>query len=544
MACDLPRPSLVERDLGSGLQGLCRWRDPDSNRGHHDFQSCALPTELSRRGAERVAPHAGPGGPTFRAMGRRIGALIAIAVVAFAALAVVLAKNSGKDDSTPKTKQSDTRAEALAYAPKASPALVGVDTGSPQASLVLGALVSRATGGALTANDISPLLGNEAVVALLDPRTGRAQLSMVAKDPDALRELARRLKKTGSYKDATLYSGPQGAVVAIKGGTLLAASDEPTVRRALDTAADPQAHPTPQDFDRRLAGLPTTADVRTVFDPKRIVVAQRLPGIGNTRWGRSLTNGAAVLQEGGPGLSLPFVLQTDAARINDNDLPFATGAQPPQIRGRGPLLLGVNDPGQLIAFLRKVDPDRFGGLDSFQSGLPSFLRVDVNGLLNGLTNDGTISSDDGLDHFPARPNPPDPSDWTTPLDRLSTLSGVLQRLGIDNIKLTDEGKDAYRLDVDGDLALRAGVFGPTLVLTDDADTNLRATAAAPQAPTPDGARGGLTLRMRASEGRRLLTDLFGLPAGAGAVLDRLGDLTGWARAATDSVRGELDLGLR
>ena len=30
----------------------------------------------------------------------------------------------------------------------------------------------------------------------------------------------------------------------------------------------------------------------------------------------------------------------------------------------------------------------------------------------------------------------------------------------------------------------------------------------------------------------------------GAILDRLGDLTGWARAATDSVRGELQLGLR
>ncbi len=29
--------------------GLREWRDPDSNRGHHDFQSCALPTELSRR---------------------------------------------------------------------------------------------------------------------------------------------------------------------------------------------------------------------------------------------------------------------------------------------------------------------------------------------------------------------------------------------------------------------------------------------------------------------------------------------------------------
>jgi hypothetical protein len=30
-------------------RGLAKWRDPDSNRGHHDFQSCALPAELSRR---------------------------------------------------------------------------------------------------------------------------------------------------------------------------------------------------------------------------------------------------------------------------------------------------------------------------------------------------------------------------------------------------------------------------------------------------------------------------------------------------------------
>src|SRR3954471_18107119 len=43
------------------LQGFQRWRDPDSNRGHHDFQSCALPTELSRRAAPRVALAGRPG---------------------------------------------------------------------------------------------------------------------------------------------------------------------------------------------------------------------------------------------------------------------------------------------------------------------------------------------------------------------------------------------------------------------------------------------------------------------------------------------------
>jgi hypothetical protein len=30
------------------LAGELRWRDPELNRGHHDFQSCALPAELSR----------------------------------------------------------------------------------------------------------------------------------------------------------------------------------------------------------------------------------------------------------------------------------------------------------------------------------------------------------------------------------------------------------------------------------------------------------------------------------------------------------------
>src|SRR6185312_16323813 len=278
----------------------------------------------------------------------------------------------------------------------------------------------------------------------------------------------------------------------------------------------------------------------------RVVVATRLPGVLNTRWGRSLTNGAAVLQEGGPGLQLPFVLQTDAARINDADLPFGTGTTPPQMHGRAPLLIGVKDFARFIAFLRQADPKRLGGLDSLQSGLPSFLRVNVDGLLGGLTGDGTVSSDDGLAHFAARTDPPNPGDWRRPLQRLTTLSSVLQRLGIDNIKLDEEPGpgDAYRLEIDNKLTARVGIFGRTLVITDDPGTNLAATAAAPVVATPPGAAGGLTLRLQAGEGRRLLGSLFGLPADAGAVLARLGDLTGWARAETDGVRGELQLGLR
>jgi hypothetical protein len=480
---------------------------------------------------------------------RRILALVVVAVAAIAVATVLIARGGSTDEQAPPS-QGDTRAEALSYAPRNSPALVGVDTGSAAASIVLGALVPRVSGGALTANDVSPLLGNEAVVAVLDPRTQRAQLSMVAKDPDALRALTRRLTRAGTYHGATLYTGARQAALAVKGDTIVAASDEPTVRRAIDTAANSANHLTPAQFDARLAGLPKSADVRAVFDPKRVVVATRLPGVLNTRWGRSLTNGAAVLQQGGPGLQLPFVLQTDAARITDKDLPFGTGTTPPQMRGRAPLLIGVKDFAQFIAFLRTADPQRLGGLDSLQNGLPSFLRVNVNGLLGGLTGDGTVSSDDGLAHFAARTNPPNPDDWRTPLKRLSTLSSLLQRLGIDNVKLSEEpgGGDAYRLEIDGKLTARVGIFGPTLVITDSATTNLQATATAPAVAPPPGAAGGLTLRLQASEGRRLLGSLFGIGAGDGGdasvILDRFGDLTGWASAATDGVRGQLQLGLR
>ena len=476
-------------------------------------------------------------------MSRRIIALIGVAAAAIVAVVVAVVLLRGGDDKPAATKtQGDTRAEALSYAPRNAPALVGVDTGSASASLVLGVVVPEVSGGALTANDVSPLLGNEAVIAILDRQ--RTQLSMVAKDPDALRALARRLRPTGSYKGATIYQAPGGATVALKGDTIVAASDAPTVNQAIDTAADKASHATPQLFDQRLAGLPTTAGIRAVFDPKRVVVATQLPGVLNTRWGRSLTNGAAALAEGGPGLRLQFVLQTDAKRINDQDLPFGTGTTPPRMRGRAPLLIAAKDFARLIAFLRKADPERLGGLDSLQSGLPSFLRVNIDGLLGGLHGDGTISSDDGLSHFAARTDPPDPGDWRTPLNRLSTLSSVLQRLGIDNIKLDEEPGDAYRLIVDGKMVIRAGIFGPTLVLTDHPRIPLQPAANAPAAPTPAGAAGALTFRFDRAQVKRLLTDQFGLPPEASVILARLGDLTGWARAATDSVRGELDLGLR
>ncbi|MEA2255017.1 MAG: hypothetical protein QOG35_1062, partial [Solirubrobacteraceae bacterium] len=70
--------------------------------------------------------------------------------------------------------------------------------------------------------------------------------------------------------------------------------------------------------------------------------------------------------------------------------------------------------------------------------------------------------------------------------------------------------------------------------------DLRAAARAPlDSPVP-GAAGALTVRLRGPAVRDLVGPL-GLPA---LVLDRLGDLTGWARAELDGMTGELRLPVR
>jgi hypothetical protein len=50
--------------------------------------------------------------------------------------------------------------------------------------------------------------------------------------------------------------------------------------------------------------------------------------------------------------------------------------------------------------------------------------------------------------------------------------------------------------------------------------------------------------MQARTARRILMSAFGLPPEAGLIVDRLGDLTAWARAERDAVSGELRLAVR
>src|SRR3954464_12486424 len=127
------------------------------------------------------------GGPPCGVGPRRVIALIAaLGVLVVTVGAVLLVRgnggNGGGDDHPGQAAQprSSGRAEALAYAPKNPPVLPGVASGSPAAGLVLGQFLPRLTNGALSAADVQPLLGGEAVVAILDPRQQRGEITLPA----------------------------------------------------------------------------------------------------------------------------------------------------------------------------------------------------------------------------------------------------------------------------------------------------------------------------------------------------------------------------
>ena len=378
-----------------------------------------------------------------------------------------------------------------------------VDTRAPIVGLAVEQLAPRLTHDALTAQQVTPLLGGRAVIAMSGDRT-----FMVF---------------------ATEASAPRpgnGAAAGKRDGVVVIAPTRADLRAAFAAAAAPSSRYAREGFDRRFAGLPGDGSVRIAFDARKLL-ADRAPQLSSTRWGSSLRDGAAVLDTEGTRLRMPFKVTGDPVGLNPEDLPIAAGAQPPTARGSAPVVVGLRDPARTVAFARDAGLlPALGVIDQ----LPGFLKPN----LDDLGPNGTVTTPSlDLDHLTLRAEPNDPGDWASKLGRLDALSGLAKRAGID-IDI-DHRDGAYDVSEGGRLLARAGVFGRALTLSNDPGRDLRAAAAAPPMPAPPGAAGGLTVRARAAA---LLGDLPAL------ISARLGDITGWARVELSGVTGELDLALR
>jgi hypothetical protein len=431
---------------------------------------------------------------------RRVPLAVAALVLVVGVVGLVLLLRGGGGDKGTKAATG----EPLAYLPDGgNDAIFDLDTRAPLVDLAVEQLAPRWTHGAVSAEQVRPLLGGRAVVAL---KGGKAWLAFATDEP---------APRTGA-----------GAVASAHDGVVVIAPSQADLDVSLRNARQPAARYARATFDRRFVGLPTNGTVRVAFDPRKLV-AQRAPQLVSTRWGRSLRDGAAVLTTEGTQLKLPFRITADPVGLNPTDLPIVTGAQPPTARGTGPLVIGVRNPARTLRFARDV-----GLLDELDvvDELPGIVKPN----LDDLGANGTITTPSlDLQHVTLRAEPSNPGDWSSKLGRLRSLASIAGRL-LGGVKI-EQRDGVYTVTRDGQLVVRAAVFGRTLVLSNDPNADLRAAAAAPVSPAPPGAAGAMTLRARAT------TLIGGLPS---LIAARLGDVTGWVRAELTGVTGELDLALR
>jgi hypothetical protein len=433
---------------------------------------------------------------------RRHAPLLAAAVAlvaAVVALVLILALRGGDD-----TQRPVARAEPLAYVPAGGDLVFDVDTREPLLALAVEDLAPRATQGAVSAEQVHPLLGGRVVVELAG---GKCWLAFATDQP------APHPK--------------QGAAAAARDGVVVVAPSAAALRRSLAGSRQPTARYARATFDRRFAGLPRAASARVAFDPQGLV--DRLaPQILTTQWARSLKDGAAVLTTSGSELRIPFRVTADPVGLTPDGLPIATGAAPPRARGNAPLTIGVRDPAQTLAFVRAAG--LLPVLDTLQ-GLPGLVRPN----LEDLGPNGTITSAAlDLSRITLRTEPPDPGDWSTKLRLIDTIGSIASQVGGAGFGI-DRKDGEYAFSQDGKLVARVAVYGKALILSNDPGANLESAAAAPAAPTPPGAAGALTARLRSSV---LATQIPAL------VRDRLGDVTAWVRAELTGVTGELRLTVR
>src|SRR5258708_6686157 len=125
---------------------------------------------------------------------------------------------------------------------------------------------------------------------------------------------------------------------------------------------------------------------------------------------------------------------------------------------------------------------------------------------------------------------------------LSRLGGVLGRTP-SGVKTASVG-DLTAYLRPGHAPIFVGVHGGVLVAGNASVPALDAAAGEQPAPPPPGAQGALDFVLVGNELRALIAGARGIPAGAGALITGLGDISGWVGDDASGLRGQATLTLR
>jgi hypothetical protein len=513
------------------------------------------------------------------AVSRRWMVVVGLLVVALAAGAYLLA---GNDEPKQKAAVDDPLAEALAFAPAASPVVAQFDVqrGSqqgnalrdlartfPAARFAADGVRQAVRGLGLDADaDLPSILGGPVIVAgpasaarglsasitslQLDlPAIVRAgaTAAVIGRSADDVAAVLDRATSDGRLRklpdvatDVQQYALPDDAArLGVDGGAVVLARDTPTLKRAF-ALHDSKGGLTRATFDERLGPLAhVPALIRATAQPRALISA-KAQGVP---WVDALRSGSLAVAIEKPGVRLRVHLATDATKLKATDLPIAPGAQPPRpAPGARPINVAIRDIAQTIhvldatkggldlPFLKPLQ-DALATLDSLKGPLKTFGRIDADALIDQLTGTTTITPE-ADSKLALRAELTDGGPLRTALNRLAAIPDLALDLASVSLNV-DRSGDTYTITRDDKPVAKAAVLGDTLVITNDLRISLRGIADRKPQAAPN--RGALAFHVGGAALQDQLVTRLGLPDLARLVIGGFGNVDGTARAELGGV---------
>ncbi|HWI74978.1 MAG TPA: hypothetical protein VNT55_23650, partial [Baekduia sp.] len=295
-------------------------------------------------------------------------------------------------------------------------------------------------------------------------------------------------------------------------------------------------------FEERLGPLARVPALIRAAGAARAIVSARASDVP---WVDALRQGSLAVTIQKPGVRLRVHLATDPAKVTDEQLPLAPGAQAPRpAPGARQIDAAIRDPAQTI---RVFDAAKDGldlpfldgvkralaTLDSVKGPLKTFGRIDVDDIIGQLTGTLTVTPE-RANTVAIRAEMTTGDDLRTALNRLAAVPDVALDLASVDLNVERQG-DAYMITENGKDIAKVAVLDKTLVITNDLTASARAIAA--RAPRQAKTQGALSFHLGGQALQDQLIRRLGLPDLARIVLGGFGDIDGGVRAE----RGGVDL---
>jgi hypothetical protein len=403
--------------------------------------------------------------------------------------------------------------------------------------------------------DVKPLLGNEVVIgtdenaSFIDSGSDTPfVLAIETQDSGKLEDLLTEdARDAGESEGYDLYQGQdEDTWIAIKDEVLVLSDREETLKDALAQRGEDDRL-TEDDVDAAFEELPEDAPVKVYANVKALLATSPDSEKAlQVEWVDHIETFGLSADATDDGIALDWSLRTDAEGLTDDDLPFASGAEAPQVlerdEGSAEIVLGLRDPSQVVDFAMAtaevVDPAGYADFQAAKQQAGRRLGVDIDkDVVAQLTGDTSAAvSIDG--QFGVRAALEDAAAFERTLGKI--MDGLPEFSS--DITVKRAGGQFYELSTGEGERYVLGVAEGALVVASDTSS---ATEVANRALVDaEGQEGAFVAAADAEQlANAALARLAGGLQGLGGSLftGPLGDLLTSASVATDGLTGRLEL---